>query len=224
MRLLGFVADRPFSADEFSFPTLPPHVLVYTGLDCTLNELALELAASQPEALPIPAIGTRLVFQLVCPDLRNTGHGGYSYSFPKFSVKNLGTLVIGAGGPGAEFGDDVGGEAMVGAQRDSEKTLRDVRFVVGDYISCAVLPPLADGSVAPASNARREPASTFRDLRGGGRSSQPGREMTDRFSDRGGRAGWRDGAGAGGGIPMGEWRRGEMLPEDSRRRGRGRGR
>jgi histone deacetylase complex subunit SAP18 len=220
--MLCFEANISFSADEFSSPTLPPHVLVYTGLDCTLNELALELAALQPEALPTPAIGTRLVFQLVCPDLRNVSHG--SYSFPKFSVKNFGTFVIGAGGPGAEFGDDVGGDTMIGARDDSAKTLNDVRFVVGDYISCAVLPPLADGSVAPASNARREPASTFRDIRGSGRSSHPGREMADRFSDRGGRGGWRDGAGTGGGIPTGEWRRGEMLPEDPRRKGRGRGR
>ena len=39
-------------------------------------------------------------------------------------------------------------------QSDAHITLADARFVPGDYISCAVLPSLADGSVAPAGDAR----------------------------------------------------------------------
>ena len=34
---------------------------------------------------------------------------------------------------------------------DPEKTLQEARFVIGDYVDCAILVPLADGSVNPGS-------------------------------------------------------------------------
>ncbi|CAK7208603.1 hypothetical protein SBRCBS47491_000147 [Sporothrix bragantina] len=37
---------------------------------------------------------------------------------------------------------------------DGEKTLADFRYVAGEFISCAILPPLANGCVTPASSAR----------------------------------------------------------------------
>ncbi|KAI5288441.1 hypothetical protein KEM54_005215 [Ascosphaera aggregata] len=38
---------------------------------------------------------------------------------------------------------------------DADKTLQDMRFVIGDYIDCAIQSPLADGSVAPPLPAPR---------------------------------------------------------------------
>ncbi|CAM1510360.1 Fc.00g006950.m01.CDS01 [Cosmosporella sp. VM-42] len=208
--------------DEFAYNSLPPSIAVYTWSDCTLNELALELAAADSTILPSPAIGTRLVFQLVFPDLRNAS--AMSNGPPRFAVKDLGTVVIGEGGPGAETGEDVGMEKSI-LKCDKDKTLSEARFVVGDYVSCAVLPPLLDGSVALASSVRRETAGGVREGRGGFRGGFSGRENgSGRGGGRGGRGGWRDGPG-GNGFPMGDWRRGERLPDGSgggRPRGRGR--
>ena len=184
-------------------------------MDCTLGELALELASSEPSALPNPAIGTRLAFQLVFPDLRNSAMMGYSS--PHFAVKDLGSVVIGAGGPGAEL--DEADEAA--ERRESAKTLSDAKFVVGDYLSCAVLPPLSDGSVSPASAAKRDPAPSARDGRGGRRGDYPSRDGGfGRGGGRAGRQGRRDGSAER--IPPGEWRRGERLPGGQRSRGRSR--
>lgn len=208
--------------EEFGSPSLPPHVPVYTWSDCTLKELALELAAAKPSALPSPAIGARLAFQLVFPDLRNTST--VSNAQPRFGVKDLGSIVIGEGEPSVELSDDVEMDGPVKGVKDKDKTLNDARFVVGDYISCAVIPPLSDGSVAPAPIARREPAMPPREGRGGFRGGFQGRENGNgRGGPRGGRGGWRD--DIGGGFPMGEWRRGERLPDGpgSGPRARGRG-
>lgn len=205
--------------EEFASPSLPPHVSVYTWATCTLHELALELAAAKPGALPTPAIGTRLSFQLVCPDLR--GAGAANTAQPKFAVKDLGSIVIGDGYPGAEDPDDAGPDTLMRDDSARDKTLADWRFVVGDYISCAILPPLADGSVAPSSSARRGSISSGRDgRRGSYRGEFQGRDSNfGRNNGRQGRTGWRDG-----GFPSGEWRRGERLPDGPPGGPRGRGR
>ncbi|ODA82639.1 hypothetical protein RJ55_01147 [Drechmeria coniospora] len=107
----------------------------------------MELAAANPSALPCPAVGTRLAFQLVYPDLR----GALPNTPVRYAVKDLGSIIIGHGGPGAETSElgDTSARDEVG------RTLGDARFVIGDFVSCAVLPPLSDGSVAPASGLRR---------------------------------------------------------------------
>ncbi|KAM5353811.1 hypothetical protein ACJ41O_000461 [Fusarium nematophilum] len=207
--------------DEFASHSLPSHIPVYTWSDCTLKELALELADAKPSAIPSPAVGTRLVFQLVFPDLRNAS--AVTNAPPRFGVKDLGSIVIGEGQLAVEPSEDVDMDASVRGGKGVDRTLNDARFVVGDYISCAVLPPLSDGSVAPASSVRREPASGPRDGRGGYRGGLHGRENGfGRGGFRGGRGGWREDAGAS--FPMGEWRRGERLPDASGARPRGRGR
>ncbi|RDA90437.1 hypothetical protein CP533_5242 [Ophiocordyceps camponoti-saundersi (nom. inval.)] len=193
-----------YRPEDFSSRSLPPHISLYTWPDCTLSELAMELAASKPSILPHPTIGTRLVFQLVYPDLR--GMTPLGDTPPRYAVKDLGSIVIGQGGPGAET-SELG--ASAGASRndhDIGRTLNDARFVVGDFLSCAILPPLSDGSVAPASSVRSY----------GVRENGLG-------SGRGGRIGRREGGpgGAGGGVPKGEWRRGETLPDLPPARSRG---
>ncbi|KAJ1337449.1 Sin3 associated polypeptide p18 (SAP18) [Microdochium nivale] len=94
----------------------------------------------------------------------------------KFNVKDLGSVVIGEGGRGLDVSNLDNDSVLdkkdggVGADRDRNqaplqqlgegsddglKTLSEARLVPGDYISCAILPPLEeDGSVAPASSAR----------------------------------------------------------------------
>lgn len=213
------------SPEEFASRSPPTYISVYTWPDCSLNELALELAASEPSVLPTPAIGTRLAFQLVCPDLRGTGASGNGH--PRYAVKDLGSLVIGAGRPGSETTDDVEAGGNPGRSEEGKRTLGSAKFLVGDYVSCAVLPPLADGSVAPASAMRREreprePAPpSFRDGRRGRRGGFPGRD--GEFSRGGGRGGRDERRGGGGdGFPMGDWRRGERLPDGPARRSRGR--
>ncbi|RCI10720.1 hypothetical protein L249_5302 [Ophiocordyceps polyrhachis-furcata BCC 54312] len=191
-----------FRPEDFSSKPLPPHVSLYTWPSCTLSELAMELAALKPSALPHPAVGTRLVFQLVYPDLRSTAPFGDA--LPRYAVKDLGSIVIGHSGPGAETSElgATGGTSR--NDHDIGRTLNHARFVVGDFVSCAILPPLSDGSVAPASNARSY--GIRENGLGGG---------------RGIRAGRREGGpgGTGGGVPKGEWRRGETLPDMSPRRG-----
>lgn len=188
-------------------------------MDCTLDELALELAGAEPSALPTPAAGTRLAFQLVFPDLRNTTVG--AHSSPRFAVKDLGSVVIGAGGPGAELTP-----AEEAAERkERAKTLRDAKFVVGDFISCAVLSPLSDGSVAPVTAAavpgtRDGRGGTRGPGRGGHRGGFPSGNGVFGSGGRGGRQSRRE-AGAEG-IPSGEWRRGDVLPEGPGPRGRSR--
>ncbi|KAK6444405.1 hypothetical protein FP744_10000653 [Trichoderma asperellum] len=114
--------------EEFASSSLPPYVSIYTWSTCTLNELALELAAAKPNALPNPAIGTRLSFQLVCPDLR--GASATNTTQPKFAVKELGSIVIGEGYPGAEDpDDDAGPDALMRDDFGKDKTLADWRFV-----------------------------------------------------------------------------------------------
>ena len=122
---------------------------------------------------------------------------------------------------------------MVGKlEGDPEKTLQEARFVIGDYVDCAILAPLADGSVNPGVGPAAGVVGRGNGY-GGGRGTMMGGPRENGFGAfrGGGRGGPRGGGfGAGrlgdGGLPTGEWRRGERVPEGSGRgfgRGRGRG-
>ncbi|KAI2639653.1 Sin3 associated polypeptide p18-domain-containing protein [Hypomontagnella submonticulosa] len=203
--------------DEFTTSPLPPHITIHTWPDCTLTELTYHIAATKTDLLPCPAIGTRLAFRLIYPDARSNAAG---HTTARYMVKDLGSVVVGDGGRGLDP-DDI--EAEKTLDTDAEKTLSDARFVVGDYISCAILPPLPDGSVAPASDARtgrgtgagesraavgRAPSGSF-----GVRERENGNSRGNRSRNSG--RGY-DGFGNRSNIPMGEWRRGERLPEPPR--------
>ncbi|KAI0412316.1 Sin3 associated polypeptide p18-domain-containing protein [Xylaria grammica] len=202
--------------DEFATDPLPPFLTFHTWLDCTLDELTQHIAAADGDLLPLPAIGTRLAFRLIFQDTRGAA------SVNKYTVKELGSVVIGDGGPGLDPENAHTEQALDDTEPD--KTLSDVRFVVGDYISCAILPPLPDGSVAPASSARmgRGTGAGESRLAVGSAPNEPSRDRDVPFL-RHGRG--RGGSGKGGyehfnarglrssGVPSGEWRRGEKLPE-----------
>jgi histone deacetylase complex subunit SAP18 len=144
----------------------------------------------------------------------------------RFISRELGSVIVGAAtekNGDVDVNMDMDGDGPSTAvhirealkQLDGEpfKSLGDVKFVIGDYISCAILPPGADGSVAaappPPSGPTRGPP--LRDGFGG-----RGRE--NGFGGRGDVSGYRGGRGGGrfddrSVVPQGEWRRGEAPPE-----------
>ncbi|GME48454.1 Sin3-associated polypeptide sap18 [Neofusicoccum parvum] len=233
--------------DEFSphsSAPSPPHLQIYTWPTCSLRELTHLLVSALPSLLPDPAIGTRLSFRLIFPDTRgaasarDTGPGRYL-------SKELGSVIVGGGGPGVEEDDDGDGAAAAPAttngrgaldklEGDADKTLADARFVIGDYVSCCILPPGADGSVATGP----PPASRYPSARdyGMGRGGPPpprengygDRSYGGGYGRRGGgpryEGGGRLGGGGGGGVPLGEWRRGEIPSGGPPPGGYGRGR
>ncbi|KAI1809968.1 hypothetical protein GGS20DRAFT_234765 [Poronia punctata] len=224
--------------DEFSTNLFPPSLTLHTWSDCTLDELAQQIIIAGDKLLPNPAIGTRLVFRLLYQDTRaapsaatttatttTTNTMSSSSSSSKYTVRELGSVVIGDGGPGLDP-DDAEAERTP-EDTDPDKTLGEARFVVGDFISCAILPPLADGSVAPASSARmgrgagagearvavgRAPIGPLRGRDGPFSARRGGRGGLGKVGfDSGGFHGGR--GPRGGGFPSGEWRRGEQLPD-----------
>lgn len=224
MKLHTNITHRP---DEFSHHTLPPHIDIHTWPTATLAELSYHIAnhsRQKPSLLPEPAVGTRIAFRLVYRDPN-------SRALHQFVVKDLGSLVLG-GEDVADLNDvdnvNIDDDLRLPESPDAHKTLSDAKFIVGDYLSCAILPPLEDGSVAPADSARSGRGSGVgearwdddpvpsRGIRGYGMQHSRGGGGGDRYggvgwSGRGGRS--RGGPGGGGLIPMGEWRRGEKLPE-----------
>ncbi len=140
-------------------------------------------------------------------------------------TKELGSIVIGDGGPGilpseeeaAIVGDGIMGGRLGG---EPEKTLGDARFVIGDYVSCAIMLPMENGGVAPPPTGPSR-GGGFGGGRGMGDFGGRGREngFGGGFRGRGGRGGSNFGQGF---VPQGEWRRGERVPEGPSG-GRGRG-
>jgi histone deacetylase complex subunit SAP18 len=150
-------------------------------------------------------------------------------------MRDLGSVVIGDGGPGLTLNDveldreTSSAEGPRGSSRkllgDAEKMLRDANFIVGDYISCNILPPNADGSVAAAPL----PLAIAGTGNGGFGGDRFGRGRENGFGRERGGGGFRGRGGMrgdfGAGVPAGEWRRGEAVPEGpSGGWGRGRGR
>lgn len=234
--------------EEFPSSTsgpLPPHLQIYTWPSCTLRELSHLLVSALPRLLPNPAVGTRLSYRLIFPDTRDVGRPGPG----RFMSKELGNVIVGGGEGGPVEGifptEDEAVVVTPGPMAgllggEPDKTLQDARFVIGDYISCAIFPPHSNGSVAPApaaaGSAGRHPGSglgrDMGDFRGGGGRGGP--TVGPRENGYGGfrgRGGPRPGGGSfnggrlgDGGLPSGEWRRGERIPDGPGGRGYGRGR
>ncbi|KAK3898886.1 Sin3 associated polypeptide p18-domain-containing protein [Staphylotrichum tortipilum] len=231
--------------DEFNSPTLPPHLPIHTWPDCTLDELSSHIAAATPSVLPSPAIGTRLIFRLIYADTRAPRSDALS---PRYVPKDLGSVVLGRGGPGAgpDEGVSSAGEGDGAAGAGGETTLAEAKFITGDFICCAIMPPdELSGDVVPASSARMGRGTGVGEATGLVGGPPPPPPMAPRQRDYGfsggfrGRGGFRGGGGGGprgyygggggrgryrdreepfgrdaGGMPQGEWRRGDRLPDD----------
>lgn len=222
-------ANNKHRVEDFVSPDeLPPYVEIYTWQSCTLRELSHLLTSAYPDLLPSPAIGTRLSFRLIFPDTHIRGANSASGP-PKYMTKELGSVVIGDGGTGILPGEDsegiVSGGPMEGAMLgEPEKSLAEARFVIGDYVACAIIEPLQSGAVAPPP-----PSGPARGGFGAGRGAGEfggGRARENGFGGGGG-GGFRGFSGRGaanfgqGFVPNGEWRRGERVPEGPASRGRG---
>lgn len=205
---------RRFSSENFVNPTLLSSINVHTWPSCTLQELIYELADARPNPLPTPSIGTRVVFQLVYPDLKGVSSVGGGRA--KFAVKDLGSVVVGAGGPGAE--DDEHPNDNSRGIGGGTWTLQDAHFAAGDYISCAILPPYGDGSVAPAYDAIKSQEPPRRPMPDhpaafGNRRNNHGQNSRNGNDNEGSR------------LPRSDWRsNNQRQPSRGRGRGRGRGR
>lgn len=192
--------------------------------------------------VPYPAIGTRLSYRLIFPDTRETGRPG-----PGYLSKDLGYVILGgderrifsaAEADNADDGDASGGAADLNG--DANKTLQDARFVIGDYISCVIVSPPVDGSMhpppggltaRPGGGVIGRVTGEFGTGGGGGpRGGSFGAPRENGFGGIRGRGGLRGAVGfsgrrlGDGGLPTGEWRRGERLPDGPGARGYGRGR
>ncbi|KAI9043956.1 SAP18 family protein [Aspergillus affinis] len=206
---------------------LPAHLQIYTWQSCTLRELSQLLTSALPSLLPDPAVGTRLCFRLIYPDTKAAATMG-SDARGRYLSKDMGSVVVGPKESPyrdetqrrleeegkEEEGEDEGSKKKGGRAlplrlqgHDADKTLQEMRFVIGDYVDCAVLPPLEDGSVAPPLTVGRGAMSST--VGGGMRAfREPG------FGRSGGGRGGRGGPGGDRGMmPMGDWKRGERLPE-----------
>ncbi|KAJ9270009.1 Sin3 associated polypeptide p18-domain-containing protein [Paecilomyces variotii] len=195
-------------------PPLPPHLQIYTWQSCTLRELSQLLTSAIPSLLPDPAVGTRLSFRLIYPDTRGAATMGGDVR-GRFLSKDIGSVVVAPRGDSEEDAANGHRPSAAGIKLegdDADKTLQEIRFVIGDYIDCAILPPLEDGSVAPPLTGRGAAPSSA--LGGGMRAFGPPRENGYGRPRGGGRGGFSD-RGNGPGVPSGDWRRGERVPEGS---------
>ncbi|EER37912.1 Sin3-associated polypeptide Sap18 [Histoplasma capsulatum var. duboisii H88] len=196
-------------------PTLPPHLQIYTWPSCSLRELAQLLTSCLPSILPDPAIGTRLSFRLIYPDTRNQGVVGEGLG--RYLSRDMGSVIVGQS-PVAERREKtlpVNGALKLQGE-EADKCLQDFRFVIGDYVDCAVLPPLADGSTAPAIMNRGVTGSSA--IGGGMRAFGNGPSSLRETAFGKSRAGGSLSSGGfpptgPSGVPPGEWRRGERIPE-----------
>ncbi|KAJ5314816.1 uncharacterized protein N7443_001700 [Penicillium atrosanguineum] len=200
----------------------PPHLEIYTWQSCTLRELSQLLTSALPSLLPDPPVGTRLCFRLIYPDARGAAIMGPD-TRGRYVSKDLGSVIVAPRDSPYRGEEDADGRAesrpRPGPLRfqgsEADKALQDVRFIVGDYVECAILPPLEDGSVAPALRGASGPPGT-----GGGGGGGGMRAFRD-GPGRGGRGGGRGGDRGGPPIlPRGDWKRGERLPEGGGRGGR----
>ncbi|EXJ87176.1 hypothetical protein A1O3_04135 [Capronia epimyces CBS 606.96] len=221
------LTDFPVPTPSNTRPRLPAHLQIYTWMNCTLRELAHLLTQALPNILPEPSIGTRLSFRLVYPDLHASRGGGgrlETEGRARYLTKEIGSVVV-----STADSEHANGEGSVPGIRlegdDADKTLEDARFVIGDFIDCAVFPPLSDGTVVSRGSVSG---------RGGGGAGLAGARENGYGRVRGGGYGLGRGSshnGYGGprgenfgaqvSIPSGEWRRGERLPDQGFRGGRG---
>ncbi|KAJ6116241.1 Sin3 associated polypeptide p18 [Penicillium capsulatum] len=189
---------------------LPAHLEIYTWHSCTLRELSQLITSALPSLLPDPPVGTRLCFRLVFPDARGAAIMGPD-AHGRYTSKDLGSVIVGPRNSpyrGEEGADDPEEARPRPAPlrfqgSEADKSLQDARFIVGDFVECALHQHPVGGSGAPP-------------MGGGGM-----RAFRENGHGRPGRGGPRGGdRGGPPNLPVGDWKRGERLPEGGGRGGR----
>lgn len=117
---------------------------------------------------------------------------------------------------------------------EPDKTLSEARFVVGDWVCCAIFEAGSDGGVAPPPRVVGRGNVEYgragggvgggRDGFGGSRENGYGGGYRGRGRGSSVGGGGFNGRLGGEGLPSGEWRRGERVPDGFGRGYRGRGR
>ncbi|KAJ5100083.1 hypothetical protein N7532_007084 [Penicillium argentinense] len=193
---------------------LPPHLEIYTWQSCTLRELSQLLTSALPSLLPDPPVGTRLCFRLIYPDARGAAIGGSDMP-GRYVSRDLGSVIVGPrdnsyreNESADTHGDSRSRQGPLRFQgSEADTALQDIRFIIGDYVECAIVAPHEDGSVAPA-------------LRGSSGAPAGGGMRAFRDNGFGGRPGRGGDRGGPPPLPPGDWKRGERLPETGGRGGR----
>ena len=111
------------------------------------------------------------------------------------------------GGASSKFGSAPGASAV---SDDGNMTLNEVKFVIGDYISVTILPPDSDGSITDAPIQRPQLRKNIDTGFGVDGPAPPGRRR------RGGRGRAPKNFSSSNSIPIGDWRRGERVPDPPR--------
>ena len=137
------LAEFPIPSSSNANPPLPPHLQIYTWMNCTLEELSLLLTSAIPDLISKPVAGTRLSFRLVFPDTSSRrGIGRLGDDGPgRYTSREIGSIVI--------ADEKVDSNEVEFTGEDGHKTLADGRFVIGDLVDCAIFSPLSDGSAVP---------------------------------------------------------------------------
>lgn len=140
----------PPRSDELLSDPLPLHEVIYVWTDTTLKEISFQLAQIKPSILPNPFVGTRMVFRHVYTVTSGPATArADQLTPPRYMTREMGSHVYGVGRPGASKGEGWDGID------DGDKTLAESKFIQGDYIICAILPPdELTGDVLPATEAR----------------------------------------------------------------------
>ncbi|EEH39530.1 hypothetical protein PAAG_08799 [Paracoccidioides lutzii Pb01] len=217
--LSDFPIPSPPSSGNVSLAPAPlplPHLQIYTWPSCSLRELAQLLTSCLPSILPDPAVGTRISFRLIYPDTRTQTAAGDGRG--RFLSRDMGSVIVGPSDDAENRETDRRANGPLKLQGDeADKCLQDFRFVIGDYVDCAILPPLSDGSIAPAIVNRGVVGISA--IGGGMRAFGNGQSTSRENGFSRSRTGGSMGRGGGfphmgpAGVPAGEWRRGERVPD-----------
>jgi len=228
-------SSRP---EEFADPRPPPHLQIYTWMDCTLGELTKLLTQALPDIVPEPKVGSRCAYRFIYADSRPPAD---RRAAPQYLHKDVGAVVLG--------GDDASASDSAAAPPadDAALSLAACRFVIGDAVCVSI--GSGDTAAAPPRPPRR--ASAYDrdrpdrpDAGGYGRLADrdyadpppPRRPRENGFHPYERPAPRRGGAAprypdiARSQVPHGEWRRGDVPPGGGGgggggyRGGRGRGR